>query len=50
MSGEKIVEVWVGNDYLKLIFDEADLAGLSEDELYEAAVEYVMSEITIEVI
>lgn len=50
MSGEKIVRVWVGNDYLELIFDEADLAGLSEDELYQTAMEYIMSEISIEII
>ena len=45
---ERIVRVWVGNDYVEYEFDyEGDM---SEDELYEAVCEDVFSTISIEVL
>ena len=46
---ERTIQVWIGNDYLEVpyeIFDEE----LDEDEMYEAAVAYVMNNISIDLI
>ena len=45
---EKIVRVWIGNDYVEY---EADVdPNMTEDELYEAVVNDVYSTISIEIL
>ena len=48
MEDIRTIRVWVGNEFLEVEVDGC--AGLSEDELYQAATEYVYDVISIEVI
>lgn len=48
MNDIRTIRVWVGNDFVEVEIDGC--AGLSEDELHQAAVEYVYDVISIEVI
>ena len=45
---ERIVRVWIGNDYLE--YEIEDNGGLSEDELYEEVCEKIFSTISIDII
>ncbi len=45
---ERIVRVWIGNDYVE--YEIEDNGGLSEDALYEAIVADVYNSISIEVL
>ena len=45
---ERIARVWIGNDYVEF---ELDLDGeFNEDELYEAVVNYVYDNISVEIL
>lgn len=48
---DRIVRVWIGNDFLDvdLELDERE-ENLNEDELYESVVDYIFSNISIELI
>ena len=48
MSDTRIIRVWVDNEFLEIEVDGC--ANLSEDEVYQAAAEYVYDRISIEVI
>ena len=48
MSDIRVIRVWVDNEFLEIEVDGC--AGLSEDEMYQAAAEYVYDRISIEVI
>lgn len=48
MNDIRTIRVWVGNEFLEIEVDGC--AGLSEDELYQSAAEYVYDMISIEVI
>lgn len=48
MSDTRIIRVWVDNEFLEIEVDGC--ANLSEDEMYQAAAEYVYDRISIEVI
>ena len=45
---EKIVRVWIGNDYVEFEFEANQ--NWSEDELYEAVVQYVYETISVEIV
>ena len=45
---ERIVRVWIGNDYVE--YEIEDNGGWTEDELYEAIVKDVYDSISIEVL
>ena len=45
---ERIVRVWIGNDYVE--YEIEDNGDWTEDELYEAVVEDVYSIISVEII
>lgn len=45
---ERIVRVWIGNDYVEFELDN-DL-DLNEDELYETVVNYVYDVISVEIL
>ena len=45
---ERLVRVWIGNDYVEFEFDVD--SNWTEDDIYEAAVEEVYSSISVEVL
>lgn len=45
---ERTVRVWIGNDGIEIELDFDD--ELNEDELYEAAVNYVYDNISVEIL
>lgn len=45
---EQIVRVWIGNDYVEFEFENN--LNLNEDELYEAVVNYVYDNISVEIL
>ena len=45
---EQIVRVWIGNDYVE--FELENDLDLNEDELYEAVVNYVYDNISVEIL
>lgn len=48
MNDIRTIRVWVDSEFLEIEVDGC--AGLSEDEMYQAAAEYVYDRISIEVI
>ena len=44
---ERIVRVWIDNDYIEY---EVDATGIPEDELYEAVVNDVYDTISVEIL
>lgn len=48
MSDTRTIRVWVDNQFLEIEVDGC--TGLNEDEVHQAAVEYVYDRISIEVI
>ena len=48
MNDTRIIRVWIDNEFLEIEIDGC--ASLSEDELHQAAAEYVYDRISIEVI
>ena len=53
MDVEKIVRIWIGNDYVEWIYDEEDwkqFKGMNEDEIYEQIVLDVYNNISIEIL
>ena len=50
---ERIVRIWIGNDYVEWIYDEdawAEFAGRTEDEVYEQIVNDIYDKISIEIL
>ena len=45
---ERIVRVWIGNDYIE--YEIEDNSNWTDDELYEAVVEDVYNSISIEIL
>lgn len=45
---ERIVRVWIGNDYVEFELDNDE--DLNEDELYETVVNYVYDVISVEIL
>ena len=45
---ERIARVWIGNDYVEFEFE--DNQGFNEDELYEAVVNYVYDNLSVEIL
>lgn len=48
MNEIKTIRIWVGNDFVE--FELEKTADMSEDEFYEKAVDYIYSNLTVEVI
>ena len=46
---ERTIQIWIGNQCMEIPCDYED-NGQTEDELYEEAVDYVMSNISIDLI
>ena len=45
---ERVVRVWIGNDYVEYEFE--DNTEMSEDQLYEAVVNDVYNKISIDIV
>ena len=45
---ERIIQVWIGDDYIELPIKLPK--DMNEDDMYEAAMSYVMSSISIDLI
>ncbi len=45
---ERIIQVWIGDDYMELPIKLPK--DMNEDDMYEAAMSYVMSSISIDLI
>ena len=48
MNEIKIIRVWIGNDYVE--FEEEKTADISEEDFFYKVADYVMSNISIEII